>query len=269
MGVGGDVNIGNRLSVSNYAYVEPQLIIHSTVLDSLNSATIVVDSSTPVGYSALTIKNSGLAGSSFTLGVGGNNHALTGGTSINEGNFTIYDDVASAYRFVILKNGNVLLGGTTDTGQQLQVNGTISATSATFTGLVNFTDVSLSGSISATTATFSGPLIIQQSLIETVVKPLNTSTTTEVDSFIAADYRSCKMFIQIQDGADFVITEIVLLHDDLGQVYKSEYGIINTGGGNVGEFSADLQGDGIVRLYFTATFSSSKTIKILKTAISA
>jgi hypothetical protein len=72
--------------------------------------------------------------------------------------------------------------------------------------------------------------------------------------------------VQIQDGDDFHITEIVLLHDNSGKVYKSEYGIISTAG-EKGIFTADLQGDGIVRLYFTANNISDKKISIVKTAL--
>jgi hypothetical protein len=136
---------------------------------------------------------------------------------------------------IVTKTGNVLVGTATDLGQKLQVNGSVT---------------------------------IQSSLIETTVTLINTTSTTVVDSFIAADYRSCKCFVQIQDGSNFELTEIVLLHDDLGQVYKSEYGIISTGGER-GVFTADLQLDGIVRLYFTAIAVSDKTIKIVKTAVAA
>lgn len=267
IGVAGSVNIGNQLSVSSQTYIEPQLIVHSKLVDTLNSATVIINSSAPVGYSELTIKNSGLAGSSFTLGVGGNNHALSGGLGINEGNFTIYDNINSAYRVVVLKNGNVLIGGTTDTGNKLQVAGTLSATTATFTGDISATTATFSSTLSATSATFSGALIVQNALVEISVKSINNTVITEVDRFVAATYRSCKMFVQIQDVANFFITEIVLLHNDLGQVYKSEYGIINTGSSDIGEFSADLLGDGIVRLYFTANATSNKVIKIIKTAL--
>ena len=126
--------------------------------------------------------------------------------------------------------------------------------------------LNVNGAIAATTATFTGPVVIQTSLQETRVTLVNNSSATLVDSFVASIYRSCKCLVQVQDGNDFHITEIVLLHDPIGQVYKSEYGIISTGG-EKGSFTADLQLDGIVRLYFTADSSSSKKISIVKTAI--
>lgn len=215
------------------------LYVNSNPLDPLNSSTITLSSSAPVGYSALTIQNTGTLGRSYTVEVGGNNHALTNGESVNEGNLTIYDNVDSEYRMVITKAGNMLVGGTTDSGQTLQVSGDISST---------------------------GSVIINTSLLETRITLVNTDSTTVVDSFEAEMYRTSKSLIQIQDGIDFQLSEIVLLHDTLGQVYKSEYGIISTSG-EIGTFTADLQLDGIVRLYFTANNASDKVIKIVKTAI--
>ena len=231
--VAGGMGIGGNLHARGTITAGTQLYVKADSLDSLNSATIVLESTVPVGYSSFTIKNTGLSGQSYTLDVGGNNRALASGTAINEGNLTIRDDTTDAYRMIITKTGNILINTTTDTGAMLQVN---------------------------------GPVSIQDSLLETRTTLVNNTSTAEVDSFVSSVYRSCKCLVQVQDGLDFHITEIVLLHDDAGQVYKSEYGIISTGGER-GSFTADLQLDGIVRLYFTADSSSSKKISIVKTAI--
>lgn len=227
VGIGGNINAYGTIQVGTQIYLKP------IALDTLNSSTVIVESTVPIGYSALTIKNSGLLGQSYTFDVGGNNRALTSGSSINEGNLTIRDDTNSAYRIIVTKTGNILVNTTTDSGAMLQINGSLS---------------------------------IQGSLQETRVTLVNNTSTTIVDSFTSSVYRSCKCLVQVQDGNDFHITEIVLLHDNSGQVYKSEYGIISTGG-EKGSFTADLQGDGVVRLYFTANISSSKTVSTVKTAI--
>lgn len=238
VGIGGNINAYGTVQAGTQIYLKP------IALDTLNSSTVVVESTVPIGYSAFTIKNSGAAGQSYTLDVGGNNRALTGGSSINEGNLTIRDDTNDSYRMIITKTGNILVNTVTDSGAMLNVN----------------------GSIAATTGTFTGPVVIQTTLQETRVSLVNNTSATEVDSFIASVYRSCKCLVQVQDGNDFHITEIVLLHDNSGQVYKSEYGIISTGG-EKGTFTSDLQLDGIVRLYFTADSTSDKTVSIVKTAI--
>lgn len=227
VGIGGNINAYGTVQAGTQIYVKP------IALDTLNSSTVIIESTVPIGYSAFTIRNSGASGQSYTFDVGGNNRALTGGSSINEGNLTLRDDTNDAYRMIVTKTGNILINTTTDTGAILQINGSVT---------------------------------IQDSLQETRVTLVNNTSTAEVDSFVSSVYRSCKCLVQIQDGSDFHITEIVLLHDNSGQVYKSEYGIISTGG-EKGSFTADLQLDGLVRLYFTADSVSSKKISIVKTAI--
>jgi enhancing lycopene biosynthesis protein 2 len=238
VGIGGNINAYGTVQAGTQIYLKP------IALDTLNSSTVIIESTVPIGYSAFTIRNSGTSGQSYTFDVGGNNRALTGGSSINEGNLTIRDDTNDAYRMIVTKTGNILVNTTTDSGAMLNIN----------------------GSIAATTGTFIGPVVIQTSLQETRVTLVNNTSATVVDSFVASIYRSCKCLVQVQDGNDFHITEIVLLHDNSGQVYKSEYGIISTGG-EKGTFTSDLQLDGIVRLYFTADTTSDKTISIVKTAI--
>ena len=73
--------------------------------------------------------------------------------------------------------------------------------------------------------------------------------------------------VQITDGEFFALTEIVLLHDNSGQIYKSEYGIINTGN-PLGEFTVELA-DGMVILYFAAYDASTPlSANVVRTAIS-
>jgi hypothetical protein len=94
-----------------------------------------------------------------------------------------------------------------------------------------------------------------------------------IDSFPAANYRTAKLLVQISDGigpgTKFHVVEIVILADNDGNVYKSEYGIITTGGA-VGVFDVDydIGGNGLVRLLFSASSVSAKQIKVLRTSIS-
>ena len=257
LSVSGGVGIAGNLNVGSTIDATTQLYVLSDSLDPLNSSTFILESGVPIGYSAFTIKNSGISGQSYTFDLGGNNRALTGGTSINEGNLILKDDIANQPRLIVTKTGNMLINSSVDNGATLQVNGSLTVeNTATFSGISTFTG----------TATFTESIIIQTTLQETRVTLVNTTGTTEVDNFDASIYRSCKSLVQVQDGNDFHITEIVLLHDNLGQVYKSEYGIISTGGER-GVFTADLQLDGIVRLYFEASSASNKTVSIVKTAI--
>jgi hypothetical protein len=305
VGIGGDVNIGGNVFVPGIltvGSVKTQLIVNTNSLDPLNSATIVLNSLAAVGYSGFTIKNSAASGQSYTFDVGGNNRNFTSGAGINEGNLTIFDNVAGVYRLILSKTtGNVIIGGnassgllsTLDNGALLQVKGTISANTASITTFstpnpsilfqspVTFqTTATFQSSLAFDntttfrntvtfqgTATFNTGVVYERTLLETVVTTINTDTAVLIDSFSAQNYRSCKSIVQIEDpGVNYQLTEIVLLIDGSGSVYKSEYGIISTSGVESGSFSADFSNH-LIRLFFTANSTSTKTVTVTKTAM--
>jgi hypothetical protein len=188
------------------------------------------------------MRNTATNGQSYTWRVGGNNFAGQAGANLNEGGLSLYNDSQSIYRLAITKTtGNLLVGAQTDNGvDKLQIAGS-----------VRFGD---------------GQLFTRSTSI-------NNTSTTVIDSFPAANYRTAKLLIQIADGvgtsAKFHVVEIVVLVDNNGNVYKSEYGIITTGG-TVGEFDVDynIGGNGLVRLLFTADAASAKQVKTVRTSIS-
>jgi hypothetical protein len=187
------------------------------------------------------MRNTATNGQSYTWNVGGNNAAGQGGTSLREGSLTLYDDKNSTYRLILVKTtGNLLVGQQSDNGvDKLQVNGSI-----------QYGDAQLF----------------------TRSTSINNTSTTVIDSWPALNYRSAKSFVQITDGtgptAAFEIREIVILYDNRGNVYKSEYGIIATAG-QKGIFDVDYNvgGNGLVRLLFKATTPSAKTIKVARTSV--
>ena len=67
-------------------------------------------------------------------------------------------------------------------------------------------------------------------------------------------------------GAQFETIEILLLVDNNQTVYATEYAVLSSNG-DLGEFAADVQGDNMVRLYFTAYQASSKVLKIFRTGM--
>lgn len=188
------------------------------------------------------MRNTATNGQSYTWRVGGNNFVGQGGTNLQEGGLTLFNDTQNIFRLAITKStGNLLVGPQTDNGvDKLQI-----------TGSVRFGD---------------GQLFTRSTSI-------NNTSTTVIDSFPAANYRTAKLLIQIADGvginAKFHVVEIVVLVDNNGNVYKSEYGIITTGG-TVGEFDVDfnIAGNGLVRLLFTADDTSAKQVKVVRTSIS-
>lgn len=290
---GGNSNGQPTLSLDTTGTVRlvSDLVIDGNDNDNYPHATLKLTSDAVVAYSSITLENTGLYGQSYTLDVGGSYRAAQSGAAVNEGNFTLHDNVADAYRFIVTKNsGNILINTEVDDNvNKVQVVGSFTATGVVTANTGTFQDINvgiatvtgdldLTGKLTVgTTATVTGELIVHStstfdttvkigsSTLETSVTPINTTDPTQIDSFDATLYRSARSVVQVTSGDDFHLAEIVLLHDNFGEVHKSEYGIILTNGA-LGEFSAVLD-SGYVKLYFTAYNATTKTVNVVRTAI--
>ena len=126
-------------------------------------------------------------------------------------------------------------------------------------------------------------LRIADSIFDSTLVTVATTATTLIDSFLSTEFRSAKYFIQISSGggaghtlstATFQAVELILITDNVGTVYATEYGLVSTGGVSggavLGSFTADLSViDSIARLYFTPTAATNKTIKVLRTSMAS
>jgi hypothetical protein len=112
-------------------------------------------------------------------------------------------------------------------------------------------------------------LRIADSIFDSTEVAISTTASVVIDSFLSTDFRSAKYFIQISSaGTAFSAVEINLIHHS-NTVYSTQYGLVNTGG-SLGSFTADLSiVDSIVRLYFTASAATNKTIKVLRTGMAS
>jgi hypothetical protein len=112
-------------------------------------------------------------------------------------------------------------------------------------------------------------LRIADSIFDSSQITVLTTASVVIDSFLSTDFRSAKYFIQISSaGTAFSAVEINLVHYN-NTVYSTQYGLVNTGG-SLGSFTADLSIlDSIVRLYFTASAATNKTIKVLRTGMAS
>ena len=91
-----------------------------------------------------------------------------------------------------------------------------------------------------------------------------------IDTFRTDEFRSAKYLIQIDEGtgpgADFELLEILLVVDNNGQAWATEYGVV-TSNGYLGVMSAEVIG-GNVGLYFLSFAPTNKVIKVLRTGMS-
>lgn len=176
-------------------------------------------------------------------------YLITGTTSILISNTSTLQTVTSR-------------GNTTD--QQIVFSNATESTSST-TGAVI-----ISGGLGVAKRINSESLQIADTIMDSAKILVNTTSTIVVDSYPVTQYRSAKYLIQITEGtgsgASFETIEILLLVDNDQTVYATEYAVL-TSHGDLGEFAADVQGDDMVRLYFTAHYATSKEVKIFRTGM--
>jgi hypothetical protein len=281
LGVGENLNVGNDAVISNMltvGHVKTQLLVKSNVFDYNSSSTVSVSSQDSVGYSGINLQNLSGTGQSYTWEVGGTNRGGSGsGLLLNETNLALSDDKVGVYRLVLVKGtGNVIIGDTNysdttssiDKGYKLQVLGAVSANTASINTFESTSTIQFVSPVEFnSTATFQTPINYQQTTLDTVITNVTNTDTVLVASFSTQKHRSCRSIVQIEDpGVNYQLTEVVMLIDDVGNVYKSEYGIINTGLQPSGSFTADYF-NSLVRLFFTADSSSNKSVTVTKTSV--
>ena len=152
---------------------------------------------------------------------------------------------------ITVTNGDGVAGNPT-----IAVTGVLTAeadTLATVTGRGNTTD---SGIVLQDTTSVS----------LTDVKNVTVATTsaTAVDTFAFATYRSAKYLVQITQGSNYQVSEILVLHNGT-QTTMTEYAVLESGSA-LGTFTSDISSPDC-RLIVTMGSATSATIRILKTYI--
>ena len=116
---------------------------------------------------------------------------------------------------------------------------------------------------------------IADTVFDSTKTTVNNTIQYTIDSYLLDQYRSAKYLIQIDEGttstARFHSTEIMLTASNTGSAFAVIYGTIATGG-DLGAFSKDVtsvMGSTYVNLYFTPVDTIEKTVKVLRTAMTA
>ena len=156
-------------------------------------------------------------------------------------------------------------GATTD--QQISFSNTTQSTSST-TGAVT-----IAGGLGVAGRINSESVQIADAIFDSMSVSINTTATVIVDYYPYSSFRSAKYVIQIDSGsgpsAQFEVIEILLLIDNVGTIYATEYAVL-TSSGELGEFSASLDiMTNNVNLYFTPYTATNKIIKILRTGLTS
>jgi len=161
--------------------------------------------------------------------------------------------------------------GNTTTNQVIILN-TTTATSTTTGALLVEGGIGVGGDIWAEGRVNSESVKIMDAVFDSTLILVNNTGTVVIDAYSVDQFRSAKYLIQIDEGAgptaDFQTIEILLLVDNVGTVYATEYALLTTNG-EMGEFEADVKVDDIVRLYFTPYYATDKNIKVLRTGLTS
>jgi hypothetical protein len=259
--------------------ISPNKRIDSIEITSKNNATTSTNGVLVVA---------GGAGIAKDLWVGGNLHLL--GTLYQSGDKVL---TTATFSGVTKAGDDIQITTDSDTGSltfdNISTFQTVTNRGSSSTQLVSFTNTTTSYSYLTGAVTVSGgvgiggdlyvqgrvnseSIRITDSILDSTAVSINNTDITIIDSYSIDQFRSAKYLIQISETsagntAKFQMIEILLLVDNIGTVYATEYGQVASAG-SLGEFAADMQPDSIVRLYFTSTSVSNKTIKVLRTAMS-
>jgi hypothetical protein len=157
---------------------------------------------------------------------------------------------------------------------------TVSGTLAEFNTALSDADfVSLAGTETLTNKTLTSPTLttpdigaatatsitLADALIGSATTSLSTTSATVVDSWSASTYSSAKYIVQMKNGGDIEVLEVLVTVNGANNVYITEYADVQSNA-QIGTTDADYSG-GNVRLLVTAT--DGTTVKVHKTLIEA
>jgi hypothetical protein len=157
---------------------------------------------------------------------------------------------------------------TIDNSGVLSITGTTDQiTASASTGAVT---LSLPQSIASTSSpTFAaltvGSVTLTDALIGTATTSVTTTSATVVDTWSATTYKTAKYIVQMRNGNDIEVLEVLVTVDGNDNVYLTEYADVISNA-QIGTTDADFSG-GSVRLLVTST--DGTTVKVHKTLIEA
>lgn len=105
---------------------------------------------------------------------------------------------------------------------------------------------------------------VDNDVLAPIAASLSTTNQQLVDKFDLNDYRSVKYFVQMTNGTDYHVTEVVIMHDGT-DVYISEYGTMYTTS-SLGTVTADINSN-FVRLLVTPSNSTTTSVKGHRTLV--
>jgi hypothetical protein len=266
VGIGGNTNIGGDLNVAGTATVNGAQVITTATIAQYNTATLqIVSDHGNSTTNSIRILNT-TASTTTTTGaltvVGG---AGIGGNVNIGGILTVAGDPGDIHG---VRN---ITAQTITATNGIYIASTTSSTSTTTGALVIKGGVGIGGDVNIEGVLSSESVKIHDAVMDSTLVLINNTSATIIDSYSANVYRSAKYLVQIDEqglgaAANFQVIEILLLIDNSGNVYATEYGTLTTNGA-LGEFAAGLDGNNNVNLWFTPHQATQKEVVVLRTAL--
>lgn len=242
-------------------------VVANTVLSSVSTASTVIisnDQSSAVPYyilavtattGAQTLKGNSSFGPYFTPSTG----QLVVNTTTN---------ASSAITGALVVKGGAGFGGKVFLGDGTNSNATNTGALQVVGGAGIGGAIVAGGSVTAGTTVAASVVTGFSSNNFTIASytsnAISGSTQVNLDSFSTSSFRTARYTVQIVDGANVHVSEMLAFHA-AGSVYLNEYGIV-TNNGTLGTFDASIV-TGNLTLQFTPTGASSMTIKTVRTSI--
>jgi hypothetical protein len=199
------------------------------------------DATTPTGGQVLAYNGTKYVPTSIQQGTN-----TFGTISVAGQNDVVADSVTDILTLVAGTGVTITTNETTDT-ITFAIGQDVSTTSSPTFAALNVSDGTLSANEDFDSAT------------------LTSVTPTSIKSLATATYRSAKYVIQAVQGTNYMITEILAIHDGTSVTY-TEYGTL-TVGTSPASFDLDIS-SGSMRLLATSSSSSSTVYRVRTTAIS-
>lgn len=242
----GALQILGGVFVAKNLYSDGNFTFNGTLTNYISGSIIPTTSTVNLGSLEAPFNTLYLAGQTLYVGSTKISEVSTGTISIGENNTATLQvgtvEISSTENSTSTNTGALIVSGGVGIGADVWVQGRLNSES----------------------------LKIADTVFDSTLVNINTTGTVVIDTYSLDNFRSAKYLIQIDEGtgveADFQVIEILLLADNNGTVYATEYALV-TSNGEMGEFTADIQIDNNVRLYFTPTYATEKIIKVLRTGM--
>ena len=243
-------------SISGMLILDNNIVIEGT--DDTHETTLTFTD--PTQDNTITFKNA-TGTVAFTgdieTAVDGFGNAVTGSTGITA-------SYASTSNILTITNvGVTSLAGTTD-----QITASASTGSVTLSLPQNIASTSsptFAGLSVGTGSLTAGSVTLADALIGTATTSVSSTSATVVDTWSATAYSSAKYIVQMKNGNDIEVLEVLVTVDGNNNVYLTEYADVISNA-QIGTTNADYL-SGNIRLLVTST--SGTTVKVHKTLIEA